>query len=395
MVKNVTGNRGEAAQLFKAALAAGLAWRLAVVLLDTPLPVFAALAAMLTVQATVYESVTQGMQRLGGVAVGALLAIAATALLPASAFTVSLLVLAGLALGRLLRLGEVGALQVPVSAILIVSLHATLQEHLALMRLVDTGLGLVVGLLVNVALVAPVHLRPAAAKLQGLAEQIATQAHALGKQATQAQSPLAARQWLMRARDLDEPLKEARDAVKTAQESLKLNPRVTAAAEEEGVRLLGTVDRLAPALAALEHSAVQLRGASRILTDAVQAAASSDGRSSSSAYEYPPVMPEALASLTVALADALRAFGRAVVAVQLQDRASLPVHVTQLRSHLLVARGTLSALETDLQPGSGSVSPVGTRNWLVTGSLLSDLGRMLDEIDPDSGPHREAVDLPE
>jgi len=58
----------------KTAVAAGLAWFVAAQVLGNPIPVFAPLAALLTVQATVWESVSRGAQRVAGVIVGVVVA---------------------------------------------------------------------------------------------------------------------------------------------------------------------------------------------------------------------------------------------------------------------------------------------------------------------------------
>ena len=59
-----------ALQATKTAIAAGLSWFVAANVLRNNLPVFAPLAALLTVQVTLWESVSRGLQRVVGVVVG-------------------------------------------------------------------------------------------------------------------------------------------------------------------------------------------------------------------------------------------------------------------------------------------------------------------------------------
>ena len=58
----------------KTAVAAGFSWFVAANLLGNQIPVFAPLAAVLTVQVTIWQSVSRGLQRVAGVMVGVLVA---------------------------------------------------------------------------------------------------------------------------------------------------------------------------------------------------------------------------------------------------------------------------------------------------------------------------------
>lgn len=57
-------------QIAKTALAATLAWELAIRLLHSPLPVLASLGAILTVQVTVKQTLASGIRLVVGVTVG-------------------------------------------------------------------------------------------------------------------------------------------------------------------------------------------------------------------------------------------------------------------------------------------------------------------------------------
>ena len=63
-----------ALQAAKTAVAAGISWFIAANLMGNSIPVFAPLAALLTVQVTVWDSVARGLQRVLGVVVGVLVA---------------------------------------------------------------------------------------------------------------------------------------------------------------------------------------------------------------------------------------------------------------------------------------------------------------------------------
>ncbi len=95
---------------------------------------------MLTVQVTVWDSVSRGLQRALGVVVGVLLAYALARLLGMHVWSVALLVFVSWVAGQVLRLGQQGAVQVPVSALLVLVLGASTTGY-AVDRVVDTFVG--------------------------------------------------------------------------------------------------------------------------------------------------------------------------------------------------------------------------------------------------------------
>ena len=82
-------------------------------------PYFAPLAVLLVVQPTVYDSLSRAFQRVVGVVVGVAAALAVSHFLAPSAWSIGIIIFAGLLLGWTARLGPQGAVQVPVSALLV------------------------------------------------------------------------------------------------------------------------------------------------------------------------------------------------------------------------------------------------------------------------------------
>jgi len=103
----------------KTAIAAGLAWVAALAAHPHSLPFFAPLAALLVVQPTVYDSLSRAFQRVAGVVVGVAAALMVSHFLAPSAWSIGIIIFAGLLLGWAARLGPQGAVQVPVSALLV------------------------------------------------------------------------------------------------------------------------------------------------------------------------------------------------------------------------------------------------------------------------------------
>ena len=161
-----------ALQAAKTAVAAGMSWFIAADVIGNSIPVFAPLAALLTVQVTVWDSVARGLQRVLGVVVGVLVAYGFARLAGINAWSIALVIFVSLLAGRALRLGQQGSVQVPVSALLVLVLGATTGGY-ALDRVLDTVVGAGVGILVNLVLVPPTRLDEARAKVRGFGAALA------------------------------------------------------------------------------------------------------------------------------------------------------------------------------------------------------------------------------
>ena len=103
----------------KTAVAAGLAWVAALAADPHSRPYFAPLAVLLVVQPTVYDSLSRAFQRVAGVVVGVAAALTVSHFLAPDAWSIGIIIFAGLLLGWAARLGPQGAVQVPVSALLV------------------------------------------------------------------------------------------------------------------------------------------------------------------------------------------------------------------------------------------------------------------------------------
>jgi uncharacterized membrane protein YgaE (UPF0421/DUF939 family) len=338
-------------QIAKTALAATLSWELAIRLLHSPLPALAALGALLTVQVTVKQTVSFGIQQVVGVTVGVGAAGLVVGVLGVHAWSVGLVILGALVVGNLLRLGR-QINQVAISALLVLALGTAYGSA----RVVDTLLGAVVGVLVNALVAPPTHVQDAA-------EHVARVAGDLGLLLTDVAGGLragwdhgTATDWLRRARDADAARAEAGEGVRRADESLRYNPLARAEAE--------TVARLAEAHTATEHSATQLRGIARALADLA------------------PEHTEAERGVLDRIADLLEQAGTAVAAygrtqVDPAARADLERAHDAARESLARVSDALAALPSGQDPRT-----------LV--SIFIDAGRMLHEVAPD-GAHAGAI----
>ena len=103
----------------KAAIAAGLAWAVSLVVDPHSRPYFAPLAVILIVQPTVYDSLSRAFQRVVGVVLGVSAALAVSHFLTPSGWSIAIIIFAGLLIGWSVRLGPQGVVQVPISALLV------------------------------------------------------------------------------------------------------------------------------------------------------------------------------------------------------------------------------------------------------------------------------------
>ena len=153
----------------KTAVASGFSWFVTANLLGNQIPVFAPLAAVLTVQVTIWQSVSRGLQRVAGVMVGVLVASAFAHVAGIHAWSIAVVIFVSLLLGRAMRLGTQGSIQVPISALLVLVLGATTGGY-GVDRVVDTAIGAACGILVNLAVFPRIHLGEANARVRSLAE---------------------------------------------------------------------------------------------------------------------------------------------------------------------------------------------------------------------------------
>lgn len=126
------------------ALAASVAWLGALLLhLSTPVP--AAVGAVLTVALSVNRSLRTGLSLLLATAAALILAFVLYRTWGIHVWTVALLVAASLIIGRVVRLGREGALQIPATALFVYVLGDQLTNQVIVQRMLATMLGVAIG----------------------------------------------------------------------------------------------------------------------------------------------------------------------------------------------------------------------------------------------------------
>ncbi len=211
-------------QVLKSAVATVAAWLLAGWLLPGPLPVFAAIAALLVVQPSLNQSFSKAIERTVGVIVGVAVASVLGLLLGNGTWIILLAILIALVLAWSLRMTAGTANQVAISAMLVLALGTGTQGY-AVDRIIETMLGAVIGFVVNIALVPPVAVVPAHRAVDRLGAELAATLDRLAWALVRPQSPADLTELIVTARLL-RPMRDAADtAIQDAVESLTLNPR--------------------------------------------------------------------------------------------------------------------------------------------------------------------------
>ncbi|MET9934205.1 MULTISPECIES: aromatic acid exporter family protein [unclassified Streptomyces] len=358
-------------QTLRSTAAATISYVVALRLSSEPAPLTAPLTALLVVQVTLYSTLVTSLRRVNSVVVGVLIAIAFSVLVGLTWWSLAMVILAALVVGRFVRVEEFVA-EVAISAMLV--LGVTQVADTAWDRVLETLIGAIVGMVFNMVLVPPVWVDTAGDSIVDLARRMRQLLLGLGEELTDPDVPaepdpfgdfdgpssvdLAAAR-LYEARRLDNDVADVDAALRQAEDSLRLNPRV-----KEG--LLHRIV-LRTGLDTLEISAVVLRVLTRTLTDLA--------RERDGAVLFRRETALVLQEVVRHLGDTLVSFA---VLVTSHSSSGAETAENRLAEQLEAAReardrvaGMLRAEATE-DPG----------RWQLYGALLTEIDRVLNELDP-------------
>ncbi|MBP2050197.1 hypothetical protein J2Z21_003133 [Streptomyces griseochromogenes] len=356
-------------QTLRSAAAATIAYVIALRLSPEPAPLTAPLTALLVVQVTFYATLTNGIRRVNSVVAGVLVAIAFSLLVGLTWWSLALLIVASLAVGHLVRVDEYVA-EVAISAMLV--LGVTTVGFTAWARIVETLIGAVVGMACNLLLPPPVWVDEAGESIEGLARRVRQLMLRMGEEAAGRIPWERAAQRLHEARRLDHDIVRVDAALRQAEDSLRLNPRV-----KEG--LLHRVV-LRTGLDTLEICTVVLRVLARSFTDLAKARGPEP--------LFPPGVGATVEQLLSEIADAVVSFA-VLVTTHLRENAESAE--ARLTAELTTAAATRDRLAELLQE---EVREDWT-NWQLMGAVLTEVNRVIDELDTEHRTRRllEELDL--
>ncbi|MFJ1646438.1 aromatic acid exporter family protein [Streptomyces sp. NPDC088258] len=249
----------------KCALAATVGWLIAHDVLQAQSPAFAPFSAVLIMQVTLYQSVVQSLRYVGAVTAGVAVQAALGVLIGPHVVTFVLVTLIALAISRRPALGAQGS-QVVTAAFFAYSTYVgssggqRIAQLGQIVLLVLIGCG--VGIAVNIVVFPPMRYRSAEYGIRSLA-------HALHELVDDMQPALTAGElgpertghWRSRAQATESLIPQARSGLRTAQESLYLNPRRLVRRQWRSV----TLDGYQRVLAALERTLYQISSLTRSL----------------------------------------------------------------------------------------------------------------------------------
>ena len=302
--------------------------------LREPPPLIAALTALLVVQATLASTLVNGVQRVLSVVAGVALAVLLVSVVGLTWWSLGALVAASIVVGQLLRLGP-HLVEVPISAMLVLSVgHAAGAESIGSGRVVETLVGAIVGVLVNIAFPPPVRTRDASGAVAAFADEIAALLSAAADALGRGPIPVdLAMQWLEDARRLNRHSPRLDRVLVQLEESRRLNLRALRHPEEGGLR---------SNLDALEHSSVSMRALFRAVHDTTQRR--------TGVQDDPDYGENVRCSTAVLMADmatVFRAFGRCasgrVDGTAEEEHAALASALETLRRRRATLESVLSA----------------------------------------------------
>ncbi|MEV6195578.1 aromatic acid exporter family protein [Streptomyces sp. NPDC051920] len=349
-------------QTLRSTAAATIAYVVAIHLSPEPAPLTAPLTALLVVQVTLYSTITTAIRRVNSVVVGVVIAIGFSSLVGLTWWSLGLIILASLAVGHLVRVSEFVP-EVAISAMLV--LGVTRVGDTAWARVLETLIGAVVGLTCNLVLAPPVWVGVAGEQIEDLARRMRQLMLRVGEGAA-AHTPFhVAAERLHEARRLDNDIAGVDAALRQAEDSLKLNPRV-----REG--LLHRVV-LRTGLDTLEICTVVLRVLARSLTDLAKE------REPRPLFE--PQAGAVLQELLSEIADAIVSFAVLVTTDVARNAASAEERLSAELATAAATRDKLAQLfleEIQRDPSQ----------WQLHGSVLAETNRIIDELDTEHRTRR-------
>ncbi|MGW3498929.1 FUSC family protein [Streptomyces sp. NPDC001020] len=352
----------EVVQAVRSTAAATVSYVVALHLSPERAPLTAPLTALLVVQVTLYSTITTSVRRVNSVVAGVVIAIGFSILVGLTWWSLALIILASLAVGHLVRVSEFVP-EVAISAMLV--LGVTQVGSTAWARVLETVIGAVVGLGTNLLFVPPVWISAAGGSIEELARQVRQLTLRIGDQAAGRTPATEATTRLYEARRLDHDIIVVDTALRQAEDSLKFNPRV-----REG--LLHRIV-LRTGLDTLEIVTVVLRVIARSLADLAKERG-----------PEPLLAPEIGATLERLLSE----IGDAVVSFAVLVTTDVTRSAESAEARLAEELATAGATRDQLARLLLEEVRRDVRQWQFHGALLTEVNRILDELDTEHRTRR-------
>lgn len=215
-------------QMLKAVLAAVAAWVLAELVLDLRQAFLAPWVALLTVHLTVYRTVWRGAQTVLAVMIGILLSLLIVEAFGATAWSLGLALLTGLALARINALHDEDTTIATTALFVITTAYPVAdQQAIDLLpdRLLSTTIGVAAAVVVNSLVLAPLNDQSAQQQIDDIDRRLGALLADIAYQLRETDTAQEEDDWIERTRSIDSDVTHAWSVVRTAQESRSWNPR--------------------------------------------------------------------------------------------------------------------------------------------------------------------------
>jgi len=244
----------EVIQLLKTVVAAVIAWVLAASVFRLQQPFLAPWSALLVVHATVYRTFSRGAKQVSAAVAGVLLAWAVGNTLGLDTLAVSVAIFVGLALGTTRWFAE-ETTTIAATAVVVLATGFSDDDNMLLTRLVDTGIGIGVGLVVNALVWPPLRRRTAVRAMDRIDDEIGALLVDIAEQLRKGSTGDNVEEWVERTRDIDGAIEDAWAVVRQARESARMNPRRQAAPIRQGSEWNDILERMEQAVAEVRSMA--------------------------------------------------------------------------------------------------------------------------------------------
>lgn len=224
-------------QTFKTALAGGLAWWIATDVANLEQTFLAPWAAVLVVHSTIYKTLSRGGQQVVATFFAVFLAFGLGTAFGTGPWSLGLVILIGYLLGQLRWIkDEAGT--IATTGLVTLATGSIGQSDLLASRLIDTSVGVLVGLAVNLLVWPPLRDRAAWSRAESIPGDLAAVLREMAGSLGADLDPQETKAWVRGLRQVDLHVDEAWNLLWQAKESGRMNPRRS---QPSGVRELKKV----------------------------------------------------------------------------------------------------------------------------------------------------------
>lgn len=215
----------ELLQVIKGVFASSLAWWLAVHWQNTSMPFLAPWTALLTVHATAFRSLTNGLQMAAASGLGVVLSFLIGQFLGVSVWTMALALFIGVSASYIAGLRQQG-IAIATTALFLLASGWDSNEFVLLDRLEEVLLGVVLGIAINLLLIPPVRGWQAARYVDHSNRRMGSVMINMADELAHSWNTDRADVWLADTKAISTELETAWSSIRLARESARWNPRI-------------------------------------------------------------------------------------------------------------------------------------------------------------------------